>query len=464
MSSPPGSEITTGTTLRSRISGAGYTVEGLLGAGGQGQVWRVVAAAGSSQPYAVKWYFPQSATPEQFAALQKLVQSGSPNRRFLWPLEMLESDVGGFGYVMELRGEEYCGMTDVINRKIEPTFRALATAGFQLADSFLQLHSKGLCYMDISFGNVFVEPDSGAVLVCDNDNVRVDGQPASVAGTHKFMAPEVIQNLVDGTMPLPGRSTDLFSLSVLLFYMFMMHHPFEGNKEADIVCLDGPSQNEIYGLHPVFIFDPDDDSNRPHPDYHQNALVFWPMYPQFLRDLFTRAFTEGVRDAAHGRVQESEWRQAMVQLRDSIVLCSNCGVETFLDDSVPGAGFRGKPCWNCSTEVQVPARLELRRGRSNPRTVMLNGDTVLYPHHLTNDLYNFSRPLAEVVAHPDAEHIWGLRNLSDATWNATLPGGQKWEVPQGRSVTIGDGVSVAFGNTEGRIKGSTVSPANPGTP
>ena len=185
MSSPPGSEITTGTTLRSRISGAGYTVEGLLGAGGQGQVWRVVAAAGSSQPYAVKWYFPQSATPEQFAALQKLVQSGSPNRRFLWPLEMLESDVGGFGYVMELRGEEYCGMTDVINRKIEPTFRALATAGFQLADSFLQLHSKGLCYMDISFGNVFVEPDSGAVLVCDNDNVRVDGQPASVAGTHK---------------------------------------------------------------------------------------------------------------------------------------------------------------------------------------------------------------------------------------------------------------------------------------
>jgi serine/threonine protein kinase len=115
-----------------------------------------------------------------------------------------------------------------MTRRIEPTFRALATAGLNLSHNYLLLHSQGLCYRDISFGNAFFDPDNGDVLIADNDNVSVDGAGAlGVLGTPRFMAPEVVRGDA-----LPSTQTDLFSLSVLIFYMLMVAHPLEGEKEA----------------------------------------------------------------------------------------------------------------------------------------------------------------------------------------------------------------------------------------
>ena len=65
-------------------------------------------------------------------------------------------------------------------RRITPTFTGLATAGVHLADAFLQLHARGLCYRDISQGNVFVDPQTGDIQICDNDNVGIDSQPAAL--------------------------------------------------------------------------------------------------------------------------------------------------------------------------------------------------------------------------------------------------------------------------------------------
>ncbi len=116
---------------------------------------------------------------------------------------------------------------------VNTTFRALATAGFYLADGYFQLHVGGMCYRDISFGNVFLEPGNGEVLICDNDNVAVDGDTNSgVLGTLRFMAPEIVRG-----QALSDRKTDLFSLSVLLFYMFMFHHPLEGKTRSRYSCL-----------------------------------------------------------------------------------------------------------------------------------------------------------------------------------------------------------------------------------
>ena len=66
--------------------------------------------------------------------------------------------------------------------------------GHQLADSFLRLHTEGLCYRDISLGNVCFDPETGDTLVCDNDNVGIDGlSSGAVIGTKRFMAPEIVR-------------------------------------------------------------------------------------------------------------------------------------------------------------------------------------------------------------------------------------------------------------------------------
>ena len=394
---------------------------------------------------ALKWYYPASATAEQRKALETLVKMEAPSDRFLWPIELAEATgTPSFGYIMPLREPRFKGIVDMMKRRIEPGFRALTTVGLEMSHSYLQLHSRGLCYRDISFGNAFFDPHSGEVLICDNDNVTVDNQSNSgVFGTPRFMAPEIVRGDA-----VPGTQTDLFSLSVLLFYMFMMHHPLEGKKELAIKCLDLPAMKKLYGTEPLFIFDPHDDSNAPDPQHHRNALVFWSLYPGFLRDLFTKAFTEGIKDPSHGRVRESNWRSAMVRLRDSIIYCAHCNAENFHDTDQPDASIDGSGhCWSCKRKLRLPPRVRLGRN-----FVMLNHDTTLFPHHVDEEMrYDFTQPVAAVTKHPADPMIWGLKNLSGRPWSTTNSKGEMKDVLAGQSVTLAPGTRINFGHAEGEI-------------
>lgn len=426
----PGQKVRTATTRGDCV------VESFLGSGGQGEVYRALL---KDKPVALKWYYPASTTPEQQKALETLIKMGAPSDRFLWPVELATSSASvGFGYIMPLRDRRFRGIVDLMKRRIEPGFRALATAGLELSHSYLQLHTKGLCYRDISFGNVFFDPDTGEILICDNDNVAVDNQSRSaVYGTPRFMAPEIVRGEA-----APSTQTDLFSLAVLLFYMFVMHHPLEGKKELAIKCLDLPAMKKLYGTEPLFIFDPADDSNAPDPQSQRNALAFWPLYPRFLRDLFTKAFTDGIRDPQHGRVRESNWRSAMVRLRDSIIYCTHCNAENFHDTEEDNAR-----CWSCRRELRLPPRVRIGKN-----FVMLNHDTLLFAHHVDEERkYDFTQPVAAVTKHPVDPEIWGLKNISMQTWSTTNQKGEVKDVSPGRSVTLAVGTRINFGHTEGEI-------------
>jgi serine/threonine protein kinase len=429
--------------VKTDSSGMRCEVEKFLGGGGQGEVYRAVLGG---KPVALKWYFPASATSEQRKALETLVRMGPPSDKFLWPLELASADgVPDYGYVMPLREARYKGIVDMMKRRVEPSFRALATAGFELSHSYQLLHSKGLCYRDLSFGNAFFDPDSGDILICDNDNVAVDsGAQASVLGTPRFMAPEIVRGEA-----LPSTQTDLFSLSVLLFCMFMVHHPLEGKKELAIKCLDYPAMTKLYGTEPIFIFDPSDASNEPDPSYHKNALVFWKIYPKFLRDLFIKAFTDGIRDPQHGRVRESNWRAAMVRLRDSIFYCASCQAENFYDaDALAASGGMPGMCWSCSKQLVLPPRIRIGRN-----VVMLNSDTKLFPHHVDdNMIYNFTQPVAAVAQHPKDPTLWGLKNLSQENWVSSTSEGTVKDVAPGSSLSLKVGTKINFGKLEGEIR------------
>jgi DNA-binding helix-hairpin-helix protein with protein kinase domain len=430
-----------GKKVRTESSRIVCQVEKFLGGGGQGEVYQ---ASLDGKPVALKWYFPASATAEQRKALETLVRMGSPSQKFLWPLELAFAvDVPGFGYIMPLREPRYRSIVDMMKRRIEPTFRALTTAGLELSHSYFQLHAKGLCYRDISFGNTFFDPASGEVLICDNDNVAIDGQSESlVYGTPRFMAPEIVRGDA-----VPSTQTDLFSLSVLLFYIFMIHHPLEGRKELAIKCLDLPAMKKLYGTEPVFIFDPVDRSNAPDPVHQQNALAFWAVYPTFLRELFTKAFTEGIRDPQHGRVRETNWRAAMVRLRDSIIYCGNCKAENFYDADNEDA-LIDSACWSCRKTLRLPLRLRILKS-----ILMLNHDTQLFPHHVDDEKkYDFTRPLGSVSRHPTDPNIWGLKNLSLHNWSATNTKGEVSDVWPGRSVTLAVGTRINFGQVEGEVE------------
>jgi serine/threonine protein kinase len=439
-------------------SGQPCRVEKLLGSGGQGEVYKVNWAGG---PYALKWYYPETATAEQRAILEKLLGGGQykqPSEAFLWPLDIAcNPGVSGFGYIMRLREPRFKSLLDLMTNRIDPTFRTLATAGLELADSFYLLHMQGLCYRDISFGNAFFDAQSGEVLICDNDNVAENRSgKGGILGTPDFMAPEIVR----GAAP-PSRETDRFSLAVLLFYIFFISHPLKGRKILSIRSWDSPAREKVFGTEPIFIFDPNDKSNEavdksedPLMEAGHWARVYWKIFPQFFRDAFTKAFTEGIRDPEQGRVQEGEWREVLSSLRDSIYYCPACskiGTENFYDAAaVKASGGKPGTCWSCKRELRLPFRIRI--GNS---VVMLTHEGKLYKHHLDNARakdYDFTKPAAEVVRHPTDPNIWGLKNCTTEKWVATMPDGKTVkDVEPGRSVPLATNTKVNFGKVEGEI-------------
>lgn len=429
-------QLQPGTILTSQAN-VPYTVVSLLGAGGQGEVYHV-EAAGTSK--ALKWYFPSNALPQQKAILEQLVEMGKPDDSFLWPEDLVFSpDRKTFGYIMPLRPKKYKGLIDLLKCRVNPSFYVLCRAAYNLAKAYEKLHASGNCYRDINYGNLFFDSATGDVLICDNDNVAPKNMPCLVKGTYGFMAPEIMRGEAK-----PSRYTDQYSLAVLLFHIFMVSHPLHGRLEANIKCWDIPAQDMLYGTHPVFIFDPNDSSNRPVKGVHDNALIYWAICPQALRDLFIESFTTGLV-SPHKRVTENRWMDAIANMMSCICPCPKCGAETFYDEAKAAEG-KTHICWNCKSSVPIPSTLAIGK-----RRVLMLPDAEIRSHQIHGD-YDMDTVVGRVVRNPNNPRLMGIRNEEKGNWTYIKTDGTQVPVAPGRSAGIAQGAKIDFGYKIGEFK------------
>jgi DNA-binding helix-hairpin-helix protein with protein kinase domain len=424
-----GELLPTGQEVDLRGSRRRCHVARFLGEGSQGVVYAVSFPDGESDA-ALKWYHPHTATFVQRQALVDLIERGPPDDRFLWPSELVElADCPGFGYLMPLRPAHYIGLGEVLKGKVSSSYSFVCTLGRELADVFLALHSEGLCYRDINFSNISIDPELGRPLIGDTDNVGIDGASRSaVLGSRRFMAPEIVRG--DAS---PSTATDLFSLAVLLFYLLMTGHPLIGRRELDHACWDDIAEREMFGRSPVFIFDPADPSNAPVPGLHDAVITNWPLHPQFVQKLFVQTFTGGLAEP-RTRVRESMWRSALARLGDSVSQCAFCGKENLYDDQQPQ-----RPCWACGRLPEAPLRLQFERS-----FVVLTETTRLFRHHLHGD-YDFTNVVAEVTPHPVKPDVWGIRNACEGPWRVVLADGAEHQVEAGKTIVLVSGATIDFG-------------------
>ena len=436
-----------GQTVATVLASQPCSVAEFLGGGGQGEVYR---ASWCGKDVALKWYFPHTATPEQRAGLELLTNRAAPTTSFLWPLDLATAPgSSAYGYVMPLREGRFKGLPDLMLAKVNPTIRTMATVGLGLAQSMHALHAGGYCYCDISFGNAFFDPKTGEALVCDNDNVTTNRNPRiAVWGTPDFMAPELLRREPGAH---PSVYTDLHSLAVLLFHIFFKSHPLAGRKQLAFKAWDALARERLYGHGPVFIFDPNDTSNEavdesvdPYKTAGHLALKNWPIFPSFLKDRFTQAFTKGLTDPSHGRVRESQWIETLSKLRDSWFKCA-CGAENFHDVS------EVRPCWHCGKQPQLPPRILI--GTS---TILLTPNAKIYQHHLTPGAgVDANVVAAEVAPHPTQKNLHGLLNTGTSKWIAHATGAdgvsRQMDVEPGKKMLIAKGVRINFGTVAGEI-------------
>lgn len=434
-------------------SGENITVAELFGSGGQGEVYRVHTPSGDQ---ALKWYHPQLADSQQHRILEGLIARGWQDHRFLWPRTMVVDPASGrpgFGYLMDVRPKRFADLPALFRRdKVVSaiTVRTLVTTALHTVEAYRTLHSKGIAYRDINWGNIFFDPANGDVLICDNDNAVVEGETASVAGTTDFMAPELVRGDPGAR---PGIQSDLHSLAVLLFMLLMNHHPLDGVRSLSIKCLDDRAKHLLYGRDPVFVYDPRDDRNRPDPVEQPVVVEAWRALPRLLRNLFVQTFTHGLADPAQ-RVRETQWRNALSEVLDAIAPCRSCGAQNMTQPDGPLPD-----CWHCAVPLHAPASLEVVTGTGalrGRRVIRISRQTRLYAHHLADDpeRHDFTDVIAEVTEHPRHPGRFGLTNrtVSDV-WTVRQPDGSVQQVGPGRTVGLRTGLLLEFGGgTEATLR------------
>jgi serine/threonine protein kinase len=403
-------------------------VDNLLGEGGQGAVYRVDY---DGKEKALKWYSGKKINnPEKFYAnLENNIKKGKPTNAFLWPEDITVYDGTAFGYIMDLRPGDYKDFSKfLIGKEGFASITAMTNAALHITAGFRALHNSGYSYQDLNDGNFFINPKDGRVLICDNDNVSAYGKNSGIAGKARYMAPEIVVKRVS-----PDIRTDRFSLSVVLFLLWTNNHPLEG-KAACPVCMDAKHEKTIYGENPVFIFDPDDNSNRPVQGLHKGAITRWPFLPGYAQDKFIKAFSKDLLTNPANRFIEQEWLRLFIRMRSEIYKCA-CGEIYFADPVNPN------PCPGCKKQNAFPMYIKTYR-----YNLPLHQRTKLYACHTDKDSDDFETLAGEVSVKGGFE----LKNASDKNWQVT-DGESSFPVAPNAFFALKKGMVINFGQASAEI-------------
>ena len=400
----------------SLVSGKSATIIKELGRGGQGIVYLVEV---DGEQKALKWYL--NAPDDKFYRnLEHNIVSGAPSDAFLWPEDLTEKQQGSYGYIMRLRPKNYYEFGNFLLAKVSfKSFSAMLSAAMKICNGFMMLHRFGYSYQDLNDGNFFIDPSSGDVLICDNDNVMPQGEKSGIMGKTRYMAPEIVAG------GIPDKYSDRFSLSVILFMLFYANHPFEGAKVVACPCMTESYEKRFYGSEAVFIYDPNDTSNLPVRGIHQNVIRRWPVMPKLLRDTFIQEFNQEKLKNPNTRMIEQNWEKIISQVRDSLIVCQHCGEETFVDTSLPSY-----KCMNCSKDNDLTKKL-MFANRSLP---ILNKCLI----YIDND------NVPDGIVTVDNTGFLLIKNISTESWTVETPSGKIKTVEPQDILPVKEGLKINF--------------------
>lgn len=397
-----------------------------LGRGGQGIVYLV--ELGGKQ-MALKWY--KTAPDDRFYKnLEENILKGAPSDAFLWPEYLTIKERGSFGYIMKLRPNDYHEFGNFLLARVRfNSIEAMLNAAMKICLGFMNLHRCGYSYQDLNDGNFFIHPSTGDVLICDNDNVMPEGEKSGILGKARYMAPEIMTG-----KSAPDKYSDRFSLSVILFMLFYGNHPLEGSRVLACPCMTEAYEKKFFGSDAVFIYDEQNTTNRPVRGVHNNVLKRWPVFPQLLRDTFKTEFGEDCLKNPSKRLLDALWLKNILRLRDMLVVCPECGEETFIED------LHSPKCINCGKEPHIAGVLKIEN-----RSILLTPKTRVYC-----DLDNTADML--VISVPGDKFPVQLMNTTPVDWTVETPSGKLRQIPPKATMPVKAGLKLSYGKVMAEIE------------
>jgi eukaryotic-like serine/threonine-protein kinase len=209
-----------------------YKIEGLLGEGGMGRVYRAVDTR-LGRKVALK------TCREQFSAQFK--REARAISALNHPNICTLHDIGPNYLVMELL--EGQTLAERLKQGALP-MESVLRHGAQIAAALAEAHGEGIIHRDLKPGNIMLTKNGAKVLdfglarllrlpaEFSSETRETDTQtlPGTIMGTLNYMSPEQARG------EIADARTDLWSLGVVLYETLACKRPFEGSSQTDILA------------------------------------------------------------------------------------------------------------------------------------------------------------------------------------------------------------------------------------
>ena len=165
------------------LNGETVTVKSddVLKKGGQGNLYRSEV---NGRDVILKWYDCESAlkNPELVVeTLESLSKLDMPE--LILPISVTERLGNQYGYVMNYAPEKMVLLSEALyNRKHIRTKRVRYSIASNVARVISNIHSHGMSFNDLNDNNIFIDPKTGDICLCDCDSISLKGRRPLVRG------------------------------------------------------------------------------------------------------------------------------------------------------------------------------------------------------------------------------------------------------------------------------------------
>src|SRR5262249_35575059 len=97
-----------------------------------------------------------------------------------------------------------------------------------VADGLLLVHQRGLIHRDVKPANILWDPQSDEAVLTDFGIAAGLGDPATAAGTPRFMAAEAFRGVTSASL-------DVYGLAATLFWLVTRCFPFDGHNADELI-------------------------------------------------------------------------------------------------------------------------------------------------------------------------------------------------------------------------------------
>lgn len=289
----------------------------------------------------------------------------------------------------------------------------LTTGGFfKTFDDFANIADE--LYINTRSGDVQIRHRGNTPEVHHSFNFRTD---------LRFFAPEAVSS-----KRIDTDNNRNYAAGVLAFMMLTGgQHPLEGSRSIAPVLT--PEEKEgIYGTEARFIFDEEDESNRPDPKVHFRAINAWDSFPAFLKDFFRECFKAVGDNHMEKRPAASEIGRQLIRYQNGIIPCE-CGVVYFTEKT------ETVKCGWCGRSTAVDYRLSF----SGQKAAIVRGNRI-YNCQISDNYVGDYEIVAEIVVSPSDINKLGIQNKTEECWEAITSKGSIKQVEPNGIIPVKEGI------------------------